>query len=63
MELVSKVSERVSVQLMMEVDVSVTLETTGESRCTRFRCPRYYFSIMSINILSVVAVEAAAQAH
>jgi hypothetical protein len=37
---------------------------TGDSRYTRFRCPRFYFGIMwSISILSVATVEASAQAH
>jgi hypothetical protein len=37
---------------------------TGDSRYTRFRYPRFYFSIMrSIDILSATTVEASAQTH
>jgi hypothetical protein len=37
---------------------------TGYSRYTRFRYPRFYFSVIrSINILSAATVEAAAKAH
>jgi hypothetical protein len=35
----------------------------GDFLYTRFRYPRVYFSIISINILSVDTVEAAAKAH
>jgi hypothetical protein len=51
-------------EAVMSLHFSGVHTRTGDSRFTRFRYPRFYFTVMrSINILPAVTLEAAAQAH